>query len=360
MFSSTNLVKRSLLKCALLIGLVVLGLGSATAFAEYRFIFISHMGPHDSNSKWFEVSLKEFEQKFPDVKTEYWAPEKYSNEEFISLIEKAIASEPDGIAITAIDPAAIEDAVQKAIDKGIPVMCFNTADPRPESKRIPYMAYVGTDSYLDGKRAAEHALAAARAGKVPRPFKVLCVNPDARHLGLVARCRGMADGMGEELVPTEVLVTDLDPTKAAEILRNYLETHRDINYLYAPSTDSAPVVWKVANDLGLHPDADMEGVTVMTVDAHPISLWGVAEGHLLSTISQGFWLQGWEPASWLYWKNVFGYEPSGNIYTGPVIIDKTNVAHWEKFIRNIFGDEFYDSHNPWPGLQAPETKKDEE
>ena len=85
----------------------------------------------------------------------------------------------------------------------------------------------------------------------------------------------------------------------------------------------------------------------MSVDAGPKSLWGVAEGHLLSTISQGFWLQGWEPMAWLYWKNKFGYEPGGDILTGPVIIDKTSIAQWETFVRGIFGDESYNSQNPW-------------
>lgn len=343
MLFSLNLLKRSLL-----IGLVALGLSSAAAFADYRFVFVSHMGPSDSNSKWFEVSLNAFQEKFPDVKIELLVPsDHYTIKQFNELIEQAIASKPDGIAIPMIDPPAIEGTVRKAIDQGIPVMAFNSRDPRPLGQRIPYLAYVGSDLYLDGKRAAEHAQAAAKAGKTPRPIKVLCVNPDPRHIGLVARCKGMADGMGNALVPTEALVTDLDPTRASEILTRYLDEHRDINYLYAVTADSAPVVWKVAKDLGLSPDADLEGVTLMSVDAGPKSLWGVAKGHLLSTISQGFWLQGWEPAAWLYWKNKFGYEPGGDILTGPVIIDKTTIAQWEKFVRGIFGDEAYDSQNPW-------------
>lgn len=338
----SNLLRRSLLS-----GLVALCLGSAAAFADYRFIFVSHMGPHDSNSKWFELSLRTFEEKFPDVQIEYLAPDKYSNEKFVELIEQAIATNPDGIAVSIIDAPAIQGAIRKAIDQGIPVMAFNTPDLRPVGQRIPYLAYVGTDPYLDGKRAAEHALAEAKAGRVPMPIKVLCINPDRAHLGLIARCRGMVDGMGEALIRTETLVTDLDPTHASEILADYLKRNQDINYFYAVTADSAPVVWKVAKDLGLSPDADMEGATIIGVDENPISLSGVARGHLLSTMSQGFWLQGWEPAAWLYWNKKFSYKPASDIHTGPVIIDKTTVAQWEKFIRDVFGNEAYDRQIPW-------------
>ncbi len=328
-------------------GLLALSLVPAAALAEYRFVFLSHMGPHDSNAKWFELSLGTFQEKFPDVTIEYRTPGKYSNEKFNEMIEQAIADKPDGIAVSVIDAPAIEETLRKAIDQGIPVIAFNTADPRPAGERIPYLAYVGTDSYLDGLRAAEHALAQADAGAAPMPTRVLCVNPDAGHAGLEARCKGMADGMTERLVVTDTVYTDLDPVRAAEILTEYLQSHQDINYLYAVTADSGPVVWKVARDLELGPDADLEGVTIMGVDDSPLSLSGVAQGRLLSTMSQGFWLQGWEPASWLYWYQQYGYQPGGDILTGPVIIDKSTVAQWEGFVRGIFGDEAYKQAS-WP------------
>ncbi|MDQ2695120.1 MAG: substrate-binding domain-containing protein [Pseudomonadota bacterium] len=332
------------------IALVALALGPVAAFAEYRFVFVSHIGPRDSNAQWFEKSLAAFQEKFPDVKIDYLAPEEYSNEEFVQLIEQAIAGKPDGIAVSIIDPAAIEGALRKTIDQGIPVMAFNTADARYPAQRIPYLAYVGTNSYLDGKAAADHALAAAEAGNAPKPIKVLCVNPDRLHAGLADRCRGMTFRMGEALIQTDTLITDYDPEVATEILTDYLQRHQDINYFYAVTADSAPVVWKVLDDLGQSPDADLEGATVIGVDEGPVSIAGVANGHLLSTISQGFWLQGWEAAAWLYWKNKFGYEPAADIYTGPVVIDKSNVGKWEAFIRRVFGDDAFEKQVAWQSV----------
>lgn len=330
--------------------LIVLCLGwvaGAVAETQYRFVMVSHMGPNDSNSRWFDLSLAEFEQRFPEVETEYLATCEYSNQRYIQLIEQAIATNPDGLAVAITDAQALEGAIQNAIDKGIPVVAFNTPDPRPVGERIPYETFVGTDLYLDGYHAARHALAKADAGVIPQPSKVLCANPDPGHSGLVARCNGTKDAMAEAGIETDVLATDFDPARATNVLAAYLQRNRDVNVIYAVTRDSGPTVWKVANDLGRSPDVDSEGITLIGVDANPISLSGVQRGHLLSTVSQGFWLQGYEAMSWLYYKKRFGYSPAGDILTGPVMIDADTVDQWITFIRDVFGDEAFDRQVTW-------------
>ena len=47
----------------------------------------------------------------------------------MALIEAAIAKQPDAIVTTRPDPAAYNDAIQKALDAGILVLTFNTNDP---------------------------------------------------------------------------------------------------------------------------------------------------------------------------------------------------------------------------------------
>ena len=79
--------------------------------------------------------------------------------------------------------------------------------------------------------------------------------------------------------------------------------------------------------MGLSPDVDNEGVTVLTVDEAPVSIEGIKQGHLLASNSQGFWLQGYAPMEWLYWNKELGYEPQSDILTGPVIIHGENAEH---------------------------------
>jgi simple sugar transport system substrate-binding protein len=336
-----------LLKTALVAGTVIAGLGAAMATADaqdktYRFVMVSHMGPNDSNSKWFSLSLPAFEKKFPDVKTEYLSTSEYNTQKYIQLIEQAVASKPDGLAVAITEPAALEGAINKAIDQGIPVVAFNVSDSRPPEQRIKYLTYVGGDEYKTGLESGELALAKAKAGEIPQPTKVLCANPDPAHTGLAARCRGMTDAMKTAGVETETLATDADPARASNILSAYLQSNKNVNYIYAVTGDSGPTVWRVADELGLSPDVDKEGVTILGVDDNPISLTGVKEGHLLSTHSQGFWLQGYEPMEWLYWYHKFGYKPAGDILTGPVIIDASVVDQWITFIKGVFGDQAWE------------------
>jgi simple sugar transport system substrate-binding protein len=325
-------------------GVIALCLVGAVANADaaekkYKFLVVSHMGANDSNSKWFDLSLSDFEKRFPDVETEYISTSEYSTQKYIQLIEQAVATKPDGIAVAVTDAPALEGAINKAIANGIPVVAFNNADPRPQPARIDYLTYVGGDEYKTGLLAGEHALAQAKAGKVPMPKKVLCANPDPAHSGLAARCRGMSDAMKTAGVPSEVLTTDQDPSRATSIVSAYLQSNRDVNYVYTVTGDSAPTVYRVAQDLGLDPDVDMKGLTLVGVDANPISLTGVAEGKMLSTHSQGFWLQGFIAVEWLYWYHKFGYKPAGDILTGPVIVDASTADTWVEFIKGVFGEK---------------------
>lgn len=324
--------------------------GNTLAEAQYRFVMVSHMGANDINSRWFDASLAEFEKRFPEVETQYIATSQYSTQDYIELIEQATSTNPDGLAVAITDPAALEGAIQKSLDKGIPVVAFNTPDMRADGEKIDYVTYVGTNLYLDGLHMAQYILEKAEAGAVPAPERVLCANPDAGHSGLISRCQGMIDGMAEAGVETEVLTTAWDPSQARNILGSYLARNSDINYIFGPAGDQGPTIWSVADELGRTPnvaDGANADLTVVTTDASSQHVSGVQQGRILASTSQGFWLQGYEPMSWLYWKVHYGFEPSDDILTGPSIIDSANVAQWDSLLRNVFGDEGHESMITW-------------
>jgi simple sugar transport system substrate-binding protein len=122
-----------------------------------------------------------------------------------------------------------------------------------------------------------------------------------------------------------------------------------VNYIYAVTGDLGPTVWTVCNKLGLHPDLGdtAHKVTIIGVDDNPVSLSGVKAGHLLSTVSQEFWLQGYVPLQRLYWYREYGYTPESDILTGPVIIDKTNVDHWITLVQGVIGAHNFKKQTPW-------------
>ena len=307
------------------------------------------MGPNDSNFKWFDSALKAFQERYPNVKTEYLSTNQYSTQKYVQLIEQAILTKPDGLVVSITNAAALDGVLRRAISQGIPVIAFNTPDLREAAARIPYLSFVGTDYYQDGKKGGEHALAHARAGEIPMPELVLCVNADATHGGLVARCKGMTDAMKAAGIDTETLATDLDPECAADILSAYLARNPDLNYIYAVTGDLGPTIRNVCNKMGLHPDLGDKAhkVTIIGVDDSPVSLSGVKAGYLLSTVSQEFWLQGYVPLQRLYWYREFGYAPESDILTGPVIIDKTNVDQWITLVQGVIGADNFQKQIAW-------------
>lgn len=314
---------------------------------KFRFVMVSHIGSNDANMGWLTGSLKAFEEKYPDVQTEYISTNNYSVQEHVRLLEQAIATNPDGIAVPIVDYNAFEAPLRKAIEAGIPVVAFNIPDPRPEGERIPYLTYVGGDEYLTGKHLGEYALAQAEAGKIPMPTHVVCASHDAAHQGLKARCKGMQDVMEAAGAKFDELFIGAEPTEARNTLQSFLQANTDTNYIFTVAGWSSPWAWGVANDMGLKPDVDNEGVTVLTVDEAPVSIEGIRAGHLLAANSQGFWLQGYAPMEWLYWNKTLGYEPKSDILTGPVIINADNADKWAELVKGVFGEEEYNKQNTW-------------
>jgi simple sugar transport system substrate-binding protein len=321
---------------------------SEDTLTRSKYLFVSHMGSQDSNALWFDLALKAFMERYPSVIAEYLSTNEYSIEKYVQLIEQAIATKPDGLVVSITDAQALDAVLRKAISLGVPLIAFNTPDLRDAAARIPYLTFVGTDYYQDGKKAGEHALAHAKAGEIPLPKQFLCANADATHGGLVARCQGMTDAMKGAGVKAETLATDWDPARAADILSAYLARNPDVNYIYAVTGDLGPTVRNVCNKMGLHPDLGDKAhkVTIIGVDDSPVSLSGVKAGHLLSTASQEFWLQGYVPLQQLHWYREYGYTPETDILTGPVLIDKTNVDHWITLVQGVIGADNFQKQIP--------------
>ncbi|MBZ4646595.1 MAG: hypothetical protein PWR27_649 [Petroclostridium sp.] len=84
------------------------------------------------------------------VTLEYTGPTESNLTEELRLIEIAIAVKVDGIITHVFDEQQFMPVINKAIEKGIPVITIDT--DAPKSKRI---SYVGTDNYDAGTQAGK-------------------------------------------------------------------------------------------------------------------------------------------------------------------------------------------------------------
>ncbi len=121
------------------------------------------------------------------VKTKTVGPPANDLGLYIEAIEQAIAQKPAGLAINALDIAVI-DLIDKAMDMGIPVVCWD-ADA-PESKRI---TFIGTNWPQLGVRLAE-AMAplvnykgkVGRVGNINQPHITAAMDMFKTHMAKIA------------------------------------------------------------------------------------------------------------------------------------------------------------------------------
>src|SRR5215831_9376174 len=130
---------------------------------HYRFVMVSHIGSNDPNMNWLTTSMKTFDEKYPGVKTEYLSTNEYSLQSFIAILNQAIATHPDGIAVPILNSEALQPILDKAVSSGIPVVAFNISDPRPADQRIHYLTYFGKDTDITGLKLGEHVIELADA-----------------------------------------------------------------------------------------------------------------------------------------------------------------------------------------------------
>lgn len=120
-----------------------------------------------------------------EIKIDWRTPVSEDAQKQADYIEQLIASGADGIAVSATDAKTLEKAINSAVEKGIPVVTFDS--DVPASKRF---AYFGTNDKQAGVMVAEE-LGKALGGK--GVVAVLAGNQTAPNLQ--ARVAGVKEGL---------------------------------------------------------------------------------------------------------------------------------------------------------------------
>ena len=117
----------------------------------------------------------------------------------IQMLDSAIESAPAGIGLAACDTNSVLDSLQKALDAGIPVVCFDTGVADAPAGSV--LATVATDNAAAGACAAENMFpvleAKIKAATVDAKVRIGEVNQDATALNIQQRGQGFIDKMVE-------------------------------------------------------------------------------------------------------------------------------------------------------------------
>ena len=245
-----------------------------------------------------------------DVNVQYLGPDRFSIAEFVSLIDAAIAAQPQGIAVTITDPTAVMEPLQRAAAAGIPVVAINAADPEGD---VPYMFYIGSDEYRAGYMGGEKMLEAGFEGSA------VCASHEIGNLMHETRCRGFADALREQGVDVIVLDITSDTATAIEVFRSHFTAHPETGAVMTLGPDGMSSWQAFARE------TDQSDVLHASFDMDPLTLDAIREGGTLFTIDQQQYLQGYQSVMALYLKHNYEIEQANDVLTGPSFVTADNI-----------------------------------
>ena len=234
-----------------------------------------------------------------------------------TLIQNAVDSKVDGIAVTMSKPDALADAIKRATDAGIPVVGFNAGIN--DWKRLGVESYFGSDEDVAGKAAGERL--AAEGAK-----HAVCVIQEQGHVALEARCAGVKSTFPNT---ENVYVQGTDMPSVQSTISAKLQEDPSIDRvvtLGAPFALTAVQSVKAANS----------SAKVATFDMNAELAKAIQAGDVLWAVDQQPYLQGYLAVDsiWLHVTNANTIGGGQPVLTGPSFVDEKNIDAVAKFAAN--------------------------
>jgi simple sugar transport system substrate-binding protein len=247
---------------------------------------------------------------------------KYSSElqgpDQANLVQNAVDSKVDALAVTLARPEALEPGVSAAIKAGMPVVAFNAGIDAWQ--RMGAKAYFGQDEKISGEAAGKRLTAEGAE-------KVVCVIQDQGNVALESRCAGVKAGFGGAVENLNVNGTDMPSVQATITAK--LQQDPSIDYLV---TLGAPIaLTAVQSAATAHSSA-----RIGTFDTNAELVDAIKSGKVQWAVDQQPFLQGYLAVDslWLYLNNrnvIGGGEPT---LTGPAFIDPSNIGAIAEFAKS--------------------------
>jgi len=227
-----------------------------------------------------------------------------------TLIQSAIDSKVDGIAVTLPDPPAIAPAVKKAIAAGIPVVAFNAGIGNYAESGA--MSYFGSDESLAGQTGGTRA--------TEDGFKhMLCVVQFQGQVQLESRCAGAQSTFKGKYDKIYVNGSDLPSVRSTITAK--LKQDPSIDFVLTLGAPIALNAIDAIKDTG-------STAKVGTFDFNPQIPPKIESGDLQFAIDQQPYLQGYLPVVLLAERARYGLFPARGelIPTGPHFVTRANAA----------------------------------
>jgi simple sugar transport system substrate-binding protein len=226
-----------------------------------------------------------------------------------NLVQSAIDSKVDGIALTLAKPEAMAPAVKAAEAAGIPVVAFNSGFDN--FKAMGVQEYFGQDEKLAGVAAGEKLNADGAK-------KIICVIQEQGQVALESRCAGVKQGFKGNM---EILnVNSKDMPSVESTITAKLQQDPSVDTVVALG---APIALTAVQSVGNAGSS----AKIVTFDTNAALVDAIKGGKVQWAVDQQPFLQGYLAIDslWLFKNNknlIGGGQPT---LTGPSFIDQGNI-----------------------------------
>jgi simple sugar transport system substrate-binding protein len=234
--------------------------------------------------------------------------------DMVTAISSAIAAGTKGIATTLIDPTAFNAPVDDALSKGIPVVAYNADEPGNDR-----MSYVGQNNLTAGKAAAERIVA---SGLVSKGDLVAMVIATPGTGNIQPRVDGAKPTFAAAGYDAKEVGTSATQAQEEPLLEQWYLGNKDVKAFYCVDSGDSIAAATIIGKYNLGGKVGGSGWDI----GLPV-LQQVQAKHLLFTIDQQAYLQGFIPVIQLFLYNISGglMKPC-NTDTGLGFVTSANVG----------------------------------
>ncbi len=300
-----------------LVGATLLNPPDVSAQKKYRFIFVNQWGPGafpsvvkqgmDDAAKALGVDAQiVFLAKNDDLAAQ------------LAAFEAALLKNPDGIITTIPNATMFNKVIQRALDKGIPVICSNTdaliGTGNPLEHKIPY---IGSSLFAGGYDIARKAVE-----YFPDKSKVRAL------VGLESpgqswceeRAGGAVKYLEEQNIPYEKMDLSQDMSTMESRVSAYLRRNPDTNLVMSQGGNGPFGTSKGVRAAGKKPGE----VIVVGYDITPQNAGELRAGYVTLLNDQQPYLQGYLPVLQLFLMREYALS-AWDVNTGLGYVDKNNI-----------------------------------
>lgn len=246
---------------------------------------------------------------------------QYSNNENgpeqATLVQNAIDSQVDGIAVTLSNADAVIPVARAAADGGIPVVAFNQGfDDYVDAGAI---GYYGSDEQLAGETIGERITADGGG-------KTLCVIQAQGSVALETRCAGVAATFPNT---ENIQVNGADLPSVQSTLQAKFAQDPSITHVVTLGAPIALAALQAQEQSGSQAD-------VITFDLNTDAALAIQDGRIQFSIDQQPYVQGYMAVTGLWLNLTNGNDLGGGqpVRTGPSIVDRSNIEQILPYTQN--------------------------